>query len=79
MGLDRFKRVCQFRGGGGLPGKRRRPSQGRPGHPGAWLFRELSLQRVRGAAVPKVVNLGGVPNMTLLGIATGKAQAASKK
>lgn len=32
MGLDRFKGVCQFRGGGGLPGNRRRPSQGRPGH-----------------------------------------------
>lgn len=31
MDLDRFKLVCQCRGGGGLPGNRRRPSQGRPG------------------------------------------------
>jgi hypothetical protein len=53
------------------------PGQAR--HPGAWLFWELSLRRVRGAAVPKEVKLGGVPNMTLLGIATGKAQAGSKK
>lgn len=63
---------------GGLPGNRRRPSQGRPGRQGAWLFWEPSLRRVRGAAVPKEVKLGGVPNMTLLGNATGKAQAGSK-
>lgn len=52
MGLDRFKGVCQFRGWGGLPGNRRR-------QPGAWLFWELSLRRVRGAAVSEEVKLGG--------------------
>lgn len=34
---------------------------------------------MRGAAVPKEVKLGGVPNMTLLGSDTGKVQAGSKK
>lgn len=72
MGLDRFKEVCQFRGWGGLPGNRRRQL-------GAWLFWELSLRRVRGAAVPEEVKLGRVPKMTLLGTAIGEAQAGSKK
>lgn len=34
---------------------------------------------MRGAAVSKEVKLRGVPNVTLLGSATGKAQAGSKK